>query len=224
MPNESYPNKIRKGRLFITFEGIEGCGKSTQVKRLAGRLEGCGIPLLATLEPGGTPIGQLIRRILLDARNKHLAPLAELMLYAADRAQHVEEVIKPALDQGKWVICDRFFDATVAYQGSARGLDMKLIRFLNEKITRDVRPDMTFLLDCPVEVGLERALKRGSRGSQKGQDRFEKEKLAFHVEVRRAYLDLARKSRKRFVVIDGASGRDEVEESIFRHIEPFLGT
>jgi dTMP kinase len=224
MRNQDRTGKIKKGSLFITFEGIEGCGKSTQVKRLAKRLAGYGIPLLATLEPGGTPMGELIRRILLDARNKHLAPLAELMLYAADRAQHVEEVIRPALDEGKWVICDRFFDATLAYQGSARGLDSNLIRYLNVKITQGIRPDMTFLLDCPVDVGLKRALRRGSRGPEKGQDRFEKEKLAFHVEVRRAYLELARKNRKRFVVVDAASGRDEVEGLIFRHVEPFLGT
>jgi len=206
--------------VFITFEGIEGCGKTTQIKRLVKRLDGYGIPLVTTLEPGGTKIGRNIRRILLDSQNKDLSPLAELILYAADRAQHIEEVIKPALDQEKWVLCDRFFDATVAYQGAARGLDMGLITMLNETVTQGIRPDMTFLLDCPVEVGLGRALKRNQEPSQKGQDRFEREKLGFHREVRKGYLSLAR-NNKRFVIIDAALAEVKVEEEIFRYIEPF---
>jgi dTMP kinase len=209
-------------KLFITFEGIEGCGKTTQIERLVIKINTYGIPLVTTLEPGGTKIGGNIRRILLDSKNKNLSPLAELMLYAADRAQHVEEVIKPALDQGKWVICDRFFDATVAYQGSARGQDIKLIHFLNEKVTQGVRPDMTFLLDCPVEMGLDRALKRNKRDPDKGQDRFEREKVDFHMEVRDSYIDLAREHHERFVVIDATLARDDVEEKIFQSIEPFL--
>lgn len=208
--------------LFITFEGIEGCGKTTQMKRLVERLDGCGVPLVATLEPGGTAIGRKIRQILLDRHNENLSPLTELMLYVADRAQHVEEVIKPALNQGKWVICDRFYDATVVYQGSARGQDMNLIGFLNEIVTRGVRPDMTFLLDCPVDVGLNRAVRRNSSLAHKGQDRFERETLDFHIEVRRGYLDLARKNHERFIVIDAALSEDQVEREILVHIEPFL--
>ena len=186
------------------------------------RLNRFDIPLITTLEPGGTGIGKRIRGILLDSNNKDLSPLTELLLYAADRAQHVEEVIKHALDQGKWVICDRFFDATVAYQGSARGLDMELIKVLNEKVTQGVQPDLTFLLDCPEEVGLGRAITRNKTQPQKGQDRFEREKLDFHRAVRKGYLELARKNHKRFAVIDATLAEDEMEEKIFEHIQPFL--
>ncbi len=208
--------------MFITFEGIEGCGKTTQVRRFVKRLKRRGIPLVTTLEPGGTRIGKKIRRILLDARNKDLSPLTELILYAADRAQHVEEVIRPALDEGKWVICDRFFDATVVYQGKARGQDLKLIRILNEKVTRGIWPDITYLLDCPVDMGLGRALKRNETQSQKGQDRFEREALVFHNAVREGYLDLARENQDRFVIIDATLPKNEVEGKIFQYIEPYL--
>jgi dTMP kinase len=208
--------------LFITFEGIEGCGKTTQVRRFARRLKRRGIPLVTTLEPGGTRIGKKIRRILLDARNKDLSPLTELILYAADRAQHVEEVIKPALDEEKWVICDRFLDATVVYQGMVRGQDMGLIRVLNEKATQGIRPDITYLLDCPADMGLGRALKRNEAQSQEGQDRFEREALDFHNAVREGYLDLARENKNRFVIIDATLPKNEVEGKIFQHIEPYL--
>ncbi|MBW1912256.1 MAG: dTMP kinase [Deltaproteobacteria bacterium] len=208
--------------MFITFEGIEGCGKTTQIKRLKERLSRYGIPLITTLEPGGTRIGRDIRQILLDSRNRTLSPLAELILYAADRAQHIEEVIKPALDQGNWVICDRFFDATVAYQGAARGQDMELISLLNDRVTGGIRPDLTFLLDCPVEIGLERALRRNEELPQNGQDRFEREKLDFHQEVRRGYLELARNDRERFVIADASLTEDDVEQEIFRALKPFL--
>jgi len=208
--------------LFITFEGIEGCGKSTQAKRLVNRLRELAVPLVFTLEPGGTSVGQKIRRILLDSRNQHLSPLAELLLYAADRAQHVEEVIKPALEQEKWVLCDRFFDATTVYQGYARGLDMKLIVTLNEKASPGIRPDITFLIDCAVEVGLERALKRNKIQFQEGQDRFEREKKDFHEAVREGYLTMAMEDRERFVVVDGTLKEDELEEIIFKHVESFI--
>jgi dTMP kinase len=204
--------------VFITFEGIEGCGKSTQTKRL-GKTLGCmGIAHVMTLEPGGTSIGRKMRRVLLDSKNKALTPLAELMLYAADRAQHVEEVIKPALRGGKWVICDRFSDATVVYQGAARGQDMKLIRLVNNVVTAGIRPHLTILLDCPVEVGLGRALER----NMKGQDRFEQEALSFHRKVRNGYLDLARRNKKRFVILDATASRKEIEAEILQHVERFL--
>ena len=208
--------------MFITFEGIEGCGKSTQAKRLVNRLKELVVPLVFTLEPGGTSVGQKIRLILLDSRNQHLSPLAELLLYAADRAQHVEEVIKPALEQEKWVLCDRFFDATTVYQGYARGLDMKLIVTLNEKASPGIRPDITFLIDCAVEVGLKRALKRNKIQFQEGQDRFEREKKDFHEAVREGYLTMAMEDRERFVVVDGTLKEDELEEIIFKHVEPFI--
>jgi dTMP kinase len=208
--------------LFITFEGIEGCGKTTQVERLAKRLIREGIKFVRTLEPGGTEIGETIRRLLLDSRNKSLAPLAELMLYAADRAQHVEEIIKPALDQGMWVICDRFFDATIAYQGSARGQDMELIRILNDRVTQGIRPDITLLLDCPVEMGLDRAMKRNSNVNDHDQERFEREEINFHLAVREGYLDLARHEKGRFTVIDASLDENEVERQIYNILRPFL--
>jgi dTMP kinase len=204
--------------VFITFEGIEGCGKSTQARRLGTNLGRMGIAHVLTREPGGTAIGQKMRRVLLDSKNKAFTPLAELMLYAADRAQHVEEVIKPALRGGKWVICDRFSDATVVYQGVARGQDRKLIRLLNHLVTDGVRPHLTLLLDCPVEVGLRRAFRR----NMKGQDRFEQEALSFHRRVRNGYLALARENKKRFVILDATASRKEVEAQILGHVERFL--
>lgn len=207
-----------KQGVFITFEGIEGCGKSTQAKRLGKTLDRMGIAHVMTFEPGGTAIGRKMRQVLLDSRNKALTPLAELMLYAADRAQHLDEIIQPALRAGKWVICDRFSDATVVYQGVARGQDKKLIRLLNSVVTEGLQPHLTFLLDCPVEVGLRRALGR----NMKGQDRFEREALSFHRKVRNGYLDLARKNKKRFVVLDAGSSRKEIEAEILRHLNRFL--
>jgi dTMP kinase len=207
--------------LFITFEGIEGCGKTTQIKRLAKKLADLGVQFVATLEPGGTRIGQDIRKLLLDSNNRHLAPLAELILYAADRAQHIEEIVKPALDQGKWVICDRFFDATVAYQGAGRGLDMGLIKTLNDLVTKGIRPDITLLLDCPPETGIGRALKRNDILGHDGQDRFEREKMEFHTKVRSGYLEISH-HEPRFSIIDATRSEDEVEEDIFKVIRPFI--
>jgi dTMP kinase len=178
--------------------------------------------LVFTLEPGGTDVGQKIRHILLDSQNKHLSPLTELLLYAADRAQHVEEIIKPALEQEKWVLCDRFFDATTVYQGYARGLDMKLIATLNEKASPGILPDITFLIDCPVEIGLERALNRNRVQFQQGQDRFEREQKDFHEAVRKGYLTMAKEDSGRFRVVDGVLEADELEALIFRHIEPYI--
>jgi dTMP kinase len=208
--------------VFITFEGIEGCGKSTQAKRLFDRLSALGIPSVLTFEPGSTRAGQDIRRILLDAQNQNLSPLAELLLYEADRAQHVEEVIKPALAQGRWVLCDRFIDATTVYQGHGRRQDLALISMLNEKVSQGVGPDITFVLDCPVEVGLQRALSRNSRLEDPGQDRFEREKRTFHDAVRRGYLAVAGREPERFAVVDATLGENELGEVIFDHLRPFL--
>jgi dTMP kinase len=208
--------------LFITFEGIEGCGKSTQARLLVDRLEVLEIPSVLTMEPGGTEIGMDIRRILLDARNKGLPPLAELLLYEADRAIHVERLIKPALNAGKWVVCDRFFDATTAYQGYARKLDMTTVSMLNKMASPGILPALTFLIDCPVEVGLSRALKRNEICGEKGQDRFEQEKLDFHVSVRQGYLSIARENQERFIIVDGSMEIDDLQETILNHIKPFL--
>lgn len=209
--------------MFISFEGIEGCGKTTQVTRLADRLEALNISVVTTREPGGTPAGEEVRRVLLDARNKNLSPIAELFLYAADRAQHVQEVISPALVQGKWVLCDRYLDATTVYQGYSRGLDMDLVRLLNKTATGGLLPDMTFLLDCPVEVGLGRALTRNRTMEQEDQGRFEMEEKRFHESVREGYLKLAETEKERFVLIDASLNENEMEALIFSHIKPMLG-
>lgn len=212
------------GALFITFEGIEGCGKTTQVKRLDKRLSDHRIPFVVTLEPGGTELGKRIRKLLLDSNNNTIFPLTELILYIADRAQHVEEVIKPALEMDKWVICDRFFDATVAYQGAARGQDMELIRILNEKAAQGIKPDITFLLDCPVEMGLDRARRRNRALPLDGQDRFEREEMKFHRDVRMGYLEIAKREDRRFTIIDATMSENRMEQAIFEVLMPFLKT
>jgi dTMP kinase len=207
--------------VFITFEGIEGCGKSTLAKRVWRRLRELEVPVVFTLEPGGTRVGQDIRKILLDARNRHLSSLSELFLYEADRAQHMEEVIKPALEKGDWVVCDRFFDATTVYQGYGRRQEMSLVRTLNQKASMGIVPDKTFLLDCPVRVGLERAFRREDLSSA-GQDRFEKEDTSFHQTIRDGYLELARGNPERFVVMDATHREHELEEFALEVIRPFL--
>ena len=218
--NDSKDGKRKK--LFITFEGIEGCGKTTQTKRLSKKLQDQGIRHLITREPGGSAIGASIRQILLDSRNIDLVPLAELFLYAADRAQHIDETIRPALDQGDWVICDRFIDATVAYQGTARGQDIAFIKLLNKKAINGILPEITFLCDCPVETGLARAMKRNKELAQEDQDRFEQEALDFHKKVRQGYLNLAKEYSTRFVIIDATLSEDEMEQQVFETLEPLL--
>ncbi len=203
--------------LFITFEGGEGSGKTTQIQKLEAALTARGLQVLATREPGGTETGKEIRRILLDEKNGHLAPLTELMLYAADRAQHVAETIRPALSQGKIVLCDRFTDATVAYQGFGRGLDLKLIQTLNELATQRLKPDLTFLLDLPVTIGLKRAKAR-LEASGKGEGRFEAEAEAFHEKIRQAYLQLAKAESKRFILLNADNEIDSLHRQILAHI------
>ncbi len=208
--------------MFITFEGIEGCGKSTQVNYLVDGLENLGVSVFSTFEPGGTKAGQDIRRILLDSQNRNLSPLAELLLYAADRAQHVEEVLKPVLDQGQWVVCDRYLDATLAYQGYARGQEIGFIKALNQRASRGIQPDITFLIDCPVGVGIKRALDRNKAMQEEGQDRFEREREEFHNSVRKGYLAMAEEEPERFVVVDGTFEEKALAGVIFDHIRPFL--
>jgi dTMP kinase len=207
--------------LFITFEGIEGSGKSTQIGRLAERLRRRGAQVVVTREPGGCPIADAIRRILLHPDSSALVPRAELLLYAAARAQHVDEVIRPALAQGKIVLCDRFVDATVAYQGEGRGLDANLIASLNDLAADGLLPHLTLLLDMPVEVGLRRARDRNS-AADNGEDRFERESLAFHDRVRAGYLKLARRE-KRFRIIDADAPVEEVADRINRAVDDLLG-
>jgi dTMP kinase len=207
---------------FITFEGIEGCGKTTQVRLLAELLKTRGIPVQLTREPGGCPIADQIRSILLDGANRSLTPLAELLLYASARSQHVSEVISPALTEGCVVLCDRFTDATLAYQGFARGLNQELIMSLNKLAAGDTVPQLTILIDCPVEVGLERALLRINSTSGAREERFELESLEFHRRVRDGYLQLAAKEPERFVVVDGTAVVEEtasvIADSVLRFI------
>lgn len=194
---------------FITFEGIEGCGKTTQLRLAAERLAAAGYEVVVTREPGGCPIADEIRAILLDARNTAMVPLAELLLYAAARAQHVSEVIAPALAAGKIVLCDRFTDSTLAYQGYGRGLDKELIARLNVLAAGTVKPDLTVILDCPVEIGLARAMARINGSTAAREERFEQESHLFHERIRDGFLTLAAAEPRRFVVVDGNRGVDE---------------
>ena len=195
---------------FITFEGVEGCGKTTQIKLLADLLSARGTGIVLTREPGGCPIADKIRAILLDAENRALSPLAELMLYAAARAQHVTEVISPALEAGKIVLCDRFCDATLAYQSFGRGLDRCIIDTLNLHACQGVSPDLTVLVDCDPAVGLERARRRIEATSGPREERFELEALAFHQRVRNGYLQLAADQPDRFLIIDGSESIEKI--------------
>lgn len=208
---------------FITFEGVEGCGKSTQLQRLAARLRHEGQSVLATREPGGCPIADAVRQILLDPANHALVPRAELLLYAAARAQHVDQVINPALSDGSVVLCDRFTDATLAYQGAGRGLDSALIMELNQLAAAALRPDLTLLLDIPVEEGLRRALRRNHEQQLADEGRFEAEDLAFHRRVRQGYLELACREA-RFAVIDARGNLEEVGARIDHAVASALHT
>ena len=208
--------------MFITFEGIDGCGKSTQISRLERSLRRKGLSILLTREPGGTDIGKAIRDILLHVENTHLAPLAELFLYAADRAQHVQEIIKPALAAGTWVICDRYYDATTVYQGVVLEHYNDLIDTLNREASAGLKPDITFLLDCPAEIGLQRTEQR-SKNDRK-RDRFERKTLDFHLKIRYGYLTLANKHRDRFRIIDSTLSEDRVAAKIREIIDPYLPT
>lgn len=195
---------------FITFEGVEGCGKTTQIRMLSEFLTARGLPVQLTREPGGCPIADKIRAILLDAENRALAPLSELMLYGAARAQHVSEVIIPALGAGKVVLCDRFCDATTAYQSFGRGIARDVIDTLNGHACQGVSPDLTVLFDCDPAIGLDRARRRIEASSGPREERFELEALAFHQRVRAGYLQLAAEQPERFLIMNGADTIDEI--------------
>lgn len=201
--------------MFITFEGIEGCGKTTQIKLLIPVLQAKGYECIATREPGATEIGRRIRAILLDAAHTTMLPLTELLLYEADRAQHVHEVIKPALAANKVVVSDRFFDATTVYQGYARGFDLELIQQIHRILLGGLRPDLTLILDLPVDLGLKRAWQRiNSQSGGLPEDRFEKEAFAFHENVRQGYLTLAGGEPERFRVIDASRNPQTIHKDI----------
>ena len=207
---------------FITFEGIEGSGKSTQISRLLQYLTNSGRPATLTREPGGTPIGNQIRRILLDPASRLLDPTAELLLYAASRAQHLREVILPALDAGRIVLCDRFSDATLAYQGYGRGLSIATIRELDSIVTAGLRPRLTILLDIDAATGVGRARGRNTRQGLHGEARFENEELSFHNRVRDGYLALAKQETGRFRIIDAARTPEDIQEDVRRLVDEAL--
>lgn len=196
---------MKKRGVFITFEGPDGGGKSTHVELLAGYLRNNEYPVVVTREPGGTALGEDIRNVLLDQRVKNLSLWGELFLYLSCRSQVLEEVIKPALISKKIVICDRFMDATVAYQGFGRKMNIGLINDLNELLVKEFKPDLTVLIDVEPGLGLKR-----SRARKNNVDRIEEEKIAFHRRVRKGYLALSKKEPKRFLVVDG---RNSVEEN-----------
>lgn len=207
--------------MFITLEGIEGSGKTTQLGFIADLLKEKGHACVITREPGGTEIGKKIRRILLDPNCDAMDPATELLLYTADRVQHAKELIRPSLAAGQTVICDRYFDATLVYQGYARGLDVELIERLHRLMLSDLKPDLTLLLDLPPELGLSRAWAQIRDGSRTGMEtRFENEALLFHEKVREGYLVLARREPDRFRIIDASRDVDNVREEIRKMISP----
>lgn len=208
--------------IFITFEGIEGSGKSTVAGRIVKRFREAGYPTVMTREPGGTAVSERIREILLDPETGNMHARAELLLYLASRAQLVEEVIRPGLDDGMVVMCDRFFDATTAYQGWARGLGEDIADRLNSFAVQGVIPDLTMLLDLDVEEGFSRGPQRREKTGEARRDRLELESEAFHRKVREGYLRIAERE-KRVVVIDASRSLEEVEREIIGNINTRLG-
>jgi dTMP kinase len=204
---------------FITFEGIEGCGKSTQIARLCAHLARQHRPHLATREPGGTPVGDALRQILLTPEGEVLDGLTELFLLEAARRSHVQRVIVPARRQGHIVISDRFADSSIAYQGAGRGLGVVLVERLNALATDGLEPDLTLLLDLPVEIGLGRVAHRA-----RGEDRMEREVVAFHQRVRQGYLELARRRADRYATIDACLPEEEIFARVLERLRPLLAT
>ncbi len=196
-----------ENKLFITFEGIEGCGKSTQARMLKEFLIKEGKSVFLTREPGGPKIAEDIREMLLSVNNKEMLPQTEVLLYMASRSQHTGEWIIPELEKGKIVISDRYYDSTFAYQGAARKIDGKLIDTIRRYATFGLVPDITFLVDLPEEIGLSRILKKDA-------DRLEQESMEFHKRVREGFLDLAKKEPERFVVLDGRKSIDEIHQDV----------
>jgi len=199
--------------LFITFEGGEGCGKSVQTRALYKKLSQLAIPAVLTHEPGGTPLNKKIRDLLKRADDISISPLAELLLFNASRTQLIDEVIRPELEKGKVVICDRYTDSTIAYQSYGRGLDMETVRAVNDIATQGLKPDLTILLDISAQEGLARKKKR---------DRFEQEDIAFHQRVREGYLQLAKEEPQRWLAIDAVQSRAKIAEVIWHKVSLLL--
>lgn len=208
--------------MFITFEGIEGTGKSTQITRVREYFESLGREVFLTMEPGGSRIGRELRKMLLHVDNREITPITELLLYLADRAQHVGQVIRPELAAGKVVLCDRFADSTIVYQGYGRGLDTAMLRELNEVAVDGLWPDLTIVLDIDPEIGLKRATLRNIEdGKAKEEGRFEAEHISFHNKIREGYLTWAAFNRDRMKVVNASSTPDAVFERIKAVIQAF---
>jgi len=201
--------------LFITFEGGEGSGKTYQARALYNKLVKESVPAILIREPGGTPLGERISRLLKWAHNTRISPLSELLLFNASRVQLVDDVIEPGLKDGKVVICDRYSDSTTIYQSNGRRLDINTVKAVNETATRGVNPDITFLLDLPVDKGFTR--KKGDE-----LDRFEREEKAFHERVRSGYLSLASEEPERWVVIDADQDKKKISQIIWEKVQAFL--
>ena len=209
---------MRRRGHFITLEGSEGCGKSTNLAYIHQTLLDAGIPVCMTREPGGTPLGEQLRTLLLDAHQTAMHSDTELLLMFAARAQHLHQTILPALEQGTWVLCDRFTDATYAYQGYGRGVDQERIALLEQWVQNELRPDLTLFLDLPVAQGLQRAGERGE------PDRFEREQLDFFERVRQGYLAQAAKAPARYRVVDASLPLANVQQQIAAVIHDYLVT
>lgn len=207
--------ETERGR-FISFEGIEGVGKTTALKYVREKLDSASIPYVVTREPGGTPIAEAIRHILLDHYTEMMCPNTELLLMFAGRAQNIAKVVLPALQRGKWVLSDRFTDASFAYQGGGRGIPVKRIEELAKWVHKDLKPDIILLLDAPVSVGLSRA------NSREAKDRIEVEGLEFFKRVRKSYLTMAKREPQRFRIIYANQEVSLVKEQILRAIQPLL--
>lgn len=197
---------------FITFEGIDGSGKSTQLRMLAGGLRERGVDLIMSQEPGGTPLGRRLRDAFLETE-ENVAPMAELLLFAADRAQHVEFLIKPALANGRVVISDRYADATFAYQGAGRGFDEKTVNKVIKLATGGLKPELTLFFDIPVTTALSRMSSRGESGER--SNRMDFETVEFYERVRDSYLGIARREPKRFIVLDASGSVEEIHRQVF---------
>lgn len=201
-------SRKRQG-LFVSFEGIEGCGKTTQAMLLAKWLKSRGHQVIVTREPGGTPLAEKIRKVLLDSRNHQMSPLTELLLLQASRAQHLAQVIIPALKAGKIVVCDRFADSSTAYQGYGRGMDLEMVKQLNQIAVDGCWPGLTLVFDLPVEQGFARAAKR-----KRALDRMEKQERAFHQKVRRGFKAIAKAEPARVKVLDGSFPPDVIQAAV----------
>jgi dTMP kinase len=204
--------------LFITFEGIDYCGKTTQARKLTSYLKMKNHSILLIREPGGDRISEKIRKILLSEKNAGVTPMAELLLYEASRAQLTQKVVLPALKQGKIVVCDRYYDSTLAYQSYGRGLNNKIIRWLNQIATFGLTPDLTILIDVPVEVTRERR-----ETVRRKADRLEKENIEFHRKIRQGYLKIARQNPKRIKIVDGTGDIGQTWQKVRKVVDSYLG-